>query len=116
MKRDVRRRGGDPSLVNGVGVFKQYLPAKARTNPLTGPRTGNYRPIWAYRHVKPLGFVDIAFIGMRLPTCRSIIQFLVGKRIFLVCNTLLVIYFYISYTRYLVMKIISTFHHYKVKY
>ena len=32
MKRDVRKRGGDPALVRGTGVWKQNLNLKLRSN------------------------------------------------------------------------------------
>lgn len=59
MRRDVRQRGGDPALVRGTGVWKQHLNLKLRSNPFVGPYSPGKRPIWAYKHIRPLESIFI---------------------------------------------------------
>lgn len=115
MKRDVKKRGGDPSLVRGTGTFKQHVNPNVRTNPLTGPRPNNYRPIWAYKHIKPLSYIDVAIIGFRFVPYRPFIKNIVVRRFFLICNFVLLGYLYICYARYIVVKVLATIEHARYK-
>ena len=86
---ELRLRGGPgsksgnyinkPPLFNGVGVFKEHLPASERTNPIFGERLPprNDRPLWSYKFFGN-GNNGAAFI---MPNSDLVIRFPVGNLI-----------------------------------
>lgn len=108
MRRDVRKRGGDPALVRGTGVWKQHLNPKLRSNLLAGPYSPGKRPIWAYKYIRPLGFVDVTMLAVRIPICTKAATAVLGERIFRTVLISVSIYLYYHYINYLYFRVRDT--------
>ena len=76
-KKNGTDTGYEVPLLNGVGAFKEKLPASQRINPLTGPTLPprSDRPIWSYKFFGSRGG---AFI---MPNSDLVIRFPVGSLI-----------------------------------
>lgn len=55
-------------------------------------------------HVRPLGFVDVAYAGIRIPQ--------VGKQIFVTIMRVFIAYVYVRYVIYMAYKILATYDQY----
>ena len=100
------------ALVRGVGHMKQHILPKYRSNPFVGPYSAGKRPIWAYRHIRPLGFVDVAYVGVRIPQITKIITFILGQRVFVIVMQTFWVYLYVRYVIYMAYKLLATYDQY----
>ena len=98
----------DPALVRGVGPLKQNLRPELRTNPFIGPYSPRKRPIWAYKHIRPLGFIDVTMLAVWVPVCTKAATAVVEERVFRTVLISLSIYLYYRYLNYLYFRVKDT--------
>lgn len=112
IKRQAASRGIDPNSVGGIGVFKQNIPANERTNPLKRPWSPGKTPLWAQLTNKPLGFVDIMPIILRIPYSYKVLIKVAGIKVFRIVTLSLSIYLYIRYFVYLTKRCYTSIQYY----
>lgn len=113
LRRRAIANGVAPKDVLGTGIFKQNLPKSARTNPLVGPYSPGKNPVWAQNNFKPLGFIEVAPILIRVPKVSVFISNITGIYIFKMICVGFTSYFYVRYIIYFAHRLYNTTLYYK---
>ena len=113
LRRRAIANGVSPKDVLGTGLFKQNLPESARTNPLKGPYSPGKNPVWAQDTFKPLGFVEVAPIMLRVPKVQIFISSITGVYVFKILSISFTAYFYVRYILYIIHRMYNSFLYYK---